>query len=227
MKKIALLLLLLVALATCAAQTPKASEKDFIIKHAYYCVSYDTIGNSPRYTFHKLYKTNLLKPKVSRQEYFTKDPSWQSGPSGDMSFKPYDRGHMVPFDDMAWDSAAAKETFYMTNVVPQDAEVNRGVWQLIEGRARKLATDNDSAYVTTASVCGFSTIRSKKMEVCIPSAMYKVIFYYSKGSWKSECYMAKNTHAPEVVGKKKPKVKLDDYKVDLSVITSTLGLKFF
>jgi endonuclease G len=40
----------------------------------------------------------------------------------------YDRGHLVPANHMDQDDATIAQSFYMTNIVPQRASFNRGIW---------------------------------------------------------------------------------------------------
>ena len=40
----------------------------------------------------------------------------------------YDRGHQVPANHMDYSAIAIKQTNYMTNILPQAANMNRGAW---------------------------------------------------------------------------------------------------
>lgn len=44
----------------------------------------------------------------------------------------YDRGHLVPANHMDHSSLLAKRANYMTNIVPQFASFNRGIWEKTE-----------------------------------------------------------------------------------------------
>ena len=42
--------------------------------------------------------------------------------------KRYDRGHLVPANHLDYSESAMQGTFYMTNILPQAASMNRGAW---------------------------------------------------------------------------------------------------
>lgn len=44
----------------------------------------------------------------------------------------YDRGHQVPANHLDYDKAAIAQTNYMTNILPQTSQMNRGAWLLTE-----------------------------------------------------------------------------------------------
>lgn len=50
----------------------------------------------------------------------------------DYSRSGYDRGHMAPAGDFSGDSKAKKQTFYMTNVCPQNHTLNGDSWNTLE-----------------------------------------------------------------------------------------------
>ena len=44
----------------------------------------------------------------------------------------YDRGHLVPANHFDYSKKAIKQSNYMTNILPQAANMNRGAWLLTE-----------------------------------------------------------------------------------------------
>jgi endonuclease G len=44
----------------------------------------------------------------------------------------YDRGHLVPANHLDNSPTAIRQSNYMTNILPQAAEMNKGAWQLTE-----------------------------------------------------------------------------------------------
>ena len=74
---------------------------------------------------------------------FTKDKSVPRAPSPDAYTKSgYDRGHMVPNYAIVtrYGTDAQKRTFRMSNIAPQTAALNRGVWRDVEHRIADLWT---------------------------------------------------------------------------------------
>lgn len=88
----------------------------------------------------------------------------------------WSRGHMCPSGDNKWDSEANYQTFLMTNVCPQDAKLNSGLWNSIEMDCRKWAKQFGDIFI----VCGplplkktYETIGYNK--VAVPRAFFKVV----------------------------------------------------
>ena len=113
----------------------------------------------------------------NRSNHFTPDPLVNGDPvvTDDYSNSGYDRGHMVPAGDMKWSEQAMQESFYMTNICPQNHNLNAGNWKSLEELARDWALRYGSIYI----VCGpiveknYSAI-GKSHQIAIPTAFYKV-----------------------------------------------------
>lgn len=61
----------------------------------------------------------------------------------------YDRGHMAPAGDMKWDRGAMRESFYMSNVCPQNKKLNSGAWNNLEEEIRYWAGKDSALIVIT------------------------------------------------------------------------------
>lgn len=88
----------------------------------------------------------------------------------------WSRGHMCPAGDNKWDSVAMRESNLLTNMCPQHASLNSGLWNVIENDCRKWARKYGDVYI----VCGpvllnkeHETIGANK--VVVPEAFFKVI----------------------------------------------------
>lgn len=88
----------------------------------------------------------------------------------------FDRGHMAPAADMKWDPDAMRESFYMTNIVPQDNSLNRGSWSKLEDKCRSRAR-RDSAVIIISGPILTDTIDMYigNTGVAVPSRFFKVI----------------------------------------------------
>lgn len=92
----------------------------------------------------------------------------------------WSRGHMCPAGDNKWDADAMRESNLLTNMCPQHASLNSGLWNVIERDCRKWAKAYGELYI----VCGpvllnreHETIGMNK--VVIPEAFFKVILRLS------------------------------------------------
>lgn len=88
----------------------------------------------------------------------------------------YDRGHMAPAADFHWSPTAMKQSFYFTNICPQDHNLNRGLWSRIEGKCRDWAQADSAIIVITGPVLT-DTIDETigRTGVAVPKRFFKVI----------------------------------------------------
>jgi DNA/RNA endonuclease G (NUC1) len=92
----------------------------------------------------------------------------------------YDRGHMCPSADRNADLNDNRVTFYMTNMVPQTADNNQGVWASFETYCRSLAASgNELLIISGPSGFGGSTIASG---VAIPGYTWKIVLVVPLGA---------------------------------------------
>jgi len=101
----------------------------------------------------------------------------------------FDRGHMAPSGDFA-DPRSQAESFTLANMVPQDADLNRGLWAGLEAAVRGLATRHGEAYVVTGPVFEGDRLRSLKGRVAIPTSVYKAV--YVPATRSAGAYVAEN-----------------------------------
>lgn len=93
----------------------------------------------------------------------------------DYLHKGYDRGHLVPSEDFAYNDSLQGLTFSYYNCVPQLPKLNRGKWKKYENKVRKLSQTD-----TLVVICynEFATFETEKLN--IPNACYKSV-YNTKG----------------------------------------------
>ncbi|MFI5341816.1 MAG: DNA/RNA non-specific endonuclease [Candidatus Methylomirabilales bacterium] len=87
----------------------------------------------------------------------------------------YDRGHIVPRDDMNRTSATQADAFYLSNVAPQTPSLNRGIWRWLEELVRSYAKKYGTVYVLTGSVIQEPAQTAPSGNVKIPSRFFKVL----------------------------------------------------
>ena len=99
----------------------------------------------------------------------------------------YDRGHMVPAAD-ATSEKEMHETFFMTNMTPQEPTLNRKSWKNLEERIRQNSTNLklDLVVVTGAVYEAQPKLVNK---IPVPQAYYKVVFF---PDGKTDAYYAPN-----------------------------------
>ena len=81
----------------------------------------------------------MLQKNAKRTNDFRPDPEILGGSAtlADYKRSGYDRGHLTPAGDMVFSREAMSETFYMSNMCPQAAAFNRGIWKDLEDQVRE------------------------------------------------------------------------------------------
>ena len=200
-------------------QFTKATESQ-TIEHAGYTVSYNRKLRNPNWVAYELTAAEV-KGEEPRNGDFIPDPDVKGTQATDNDYKRsgWDRGHLAPAADMKWSEQAMKESFYLSNIAPQNNNLNRGVWKSIEELTREVADRYENVLVVTGpafrSPKGKGTIGKNK--VVIPDAFYKVLLIDDNG-YKGIGFWCEN-----VAGKK----KLKTYARSIDEIEELTGLDFF
>ena len=61
-------------------------------------------------------------------------------------------GPLVPAADLAWNEEALRDSFLLSNVIPQNLSLNAGKWSRLESAVRKLAAYADSLNVISGPI---------------------------------------------------------------------------
>ncbi len=122
----------------------------------------------------------MLQKNAKRTNDFRPDPQIEGGSATLADYKKsgYDRGHLTPAGDMVFSREAMSETFYMSNMCPQAAAFNRGIWKDLEDQVREWARLYGAAYVVSGPVLSkpaseYPFIGQSK--VAVPEFFYKAI----------------------------------------------------
>ncbi len=96
------------------------------------------------------------------------------------------RGHMLPSASRLMTVMANAQTFYATNMMPQNGKFNSGSWAKVEGWARNNKC-NDTLFVVTGTLFDKSnpncrTFTSKGRTITRPSHAYKLLLRTRSGS---------------------------------------------
>lgn len=124
------------------AGTPLAERKLTLLENDGYLVGYDESCGNPAWCAYKIFPPKNAKA-AERPDSFETDYRTRSRISTEMYVRSgYDRGHMAPNHAIAlcYGEEAQKETFLMSNVVPQKHGLNAGIWKALEQRLIKRYT---------------------------------------------------------------------------------------
>lgn len=216
MKLVTLLLVFSISLHL-SSQDYLPKSKGEIVNHTYYTLSYNEEHEQANWVHYKLNPT-FLSGSTPRTDSFKPDPyvSTKSAQLSDYKGSGYDRGHLAPAADMNYNSVAMSESFYMSNMSPQNPSFNRGIWKRLESLVREWG-EKFEIFVTTAGVLSSDNLGSiGENGVTIPSKFYKVIYAPNKNLMIG--FLLSNT---EQSG------SLSSYAVSIDKIESLTGIDFF
>lgn len=89
----------------------------------------------------------------------------------------YDRGHMAPANDMRWSRQSMSDCFLMTNICPQDHDLNGGSWNKLELKVHDWAKQYGKIIVATGPIFnGANNKIGNNNDIVVPSGFFKVVF---------------------------------------------------
>lgn len=179
-------------------EIPKTGTTDLIITHTGFSLLYNEPHEQASWVAYELTKKETDK-QFERTDKFLPDPkvSTETANNADYSGAGYDRGHLAPAADMGWSKVTVAESFYYSNMSPQEPSFNRGIWKKTEELVRDWAIENNSLYVVTGPVLTDGLKFIGKNEVSVPKYYYKVILDYAQPSIKGIGFIMPNTDSKE------------------------------
>ncbi len=205
------------------------STDDYLIIRPQYCLSYnyilgvpnwvcwemnsDWFGDVPRFDGSFLTDNSLpaLYKKIKHTDYTN---------SG------YDRGHQVRSEERTKTVDDNKSTFFMSNILPQTPDLNRGVWLNLEYYLEKLCKEEDKQiFIISGGI--YSTDSFINNIVAIPDTCYKIALVLEKGQNRKN--ITKNTR---IIAVKMPNIagirsdKWEKYITSVKSIEYSTGYNF-
>jgi len=185
-----------------------------------YLLAHDPERKTPIWVIEHLTIERVDGPHV-RTDNFKADPDLAPGQRAelsDYSKSGYARGHMAPADDMKWDIQAMNESFFLSNMVPQNGPMNSGIWRILESKVQKWAKGRGGVFVYTGPIYlkGKKTKTVGPNKVAVPDMIFKIVF---------------NSNKPEAIAFVMPNKKLNTadmpkYLVSIEKIEAMTGLNF-
>lgn len=197
-----------------------AKKQGQVIHRTGYTLAYDAKTRTPQWVAWELTKMET-QGTVERSNDFQPDPDVKGAKvvTKDYSHSGYDRGHMAPAADMKWSKKAMMESFYMSNICPQDHNLNTSDWSELENKSRQWARRYGKVYI----VCG-PIYNGKRNEyigdhrVKVPDAFFKVVLINEKKKQRAMGFYFENEAGER---------KLQEYLVPVDHLEQLTGMDFF
>lgn len=197
------------------------SDKPELVKvlHKAYSLGYSETHEQAAWVSYLLSRRHQQN-SFERRNNFKEDPLLKAGSASpeDYSHSGFDRGHLAPAGDMDFNREVLAESFFMSNISPQDPSFNRGGWSELEELVRNWATKEDSLLVVTGPVLQEGLKKIGKNKVSVPDYFYKIILDARQPEIKAIGFLMPNE---SIEG------KTEDFVVPVDSIEALTGLDFF
>ena len=197
--------------------SPGKSDKE--VKRTGYALGYSEKYEQALWAQYRLTKEQVTNKNTVRTNDFKDDPDIPTGSAKakDYSKSGYDKGHLVPAEDMRYSDVTMRESFYMSNMSPQSSGFNRGVWKRLEKAVRRFAFAEGSIVVVTGPIFDKYGGRTIGDGVAVPTAFYKVI-YDETPPCKMIAFLLPHESSQK---------DIKDFVCTVSKVEERTGLKFF
>ncbi|HBD68553.1 MAG TPA: DNA/RNA non-specific endonuclease [Treponema sp.] len=176
-----------------------------------------------------------LTKNVKRTNSFRPDEAITTGSASleDYRNSGYDRGHLAPSGDMLFSQEANLDCFLLSNITPQNASFNSGIWNELENQVRRWAEEYGRVFVITGPVLEkspseYQTIGSNK--VVVPEYFYKIVLtpvYADEADALTPQDCSRIIVSAYIIPNKKCSDRFWNYKVSVSEVERRTGLDFF
>ena len=173
---------------------------------------------------------------ITRESNTGRSNAWADDPAlpeayriGTGYFSGYSRGHICPSADRLYSVEANMQTFYMSNMSPQESAFNEGVWLQLEDLVRRCgrsSTFADTLYVVKGGTIADGQIRtymyrSSYMQIAVPKYYFTALLSVKDGSYSSIGFLiehnSSNAH----------KTDLSEFAMSVDKLEEKTGINFF
>lgn len=183
-----------------------------------YAIHYRYDTKTAEYVVEHVTKESI-SGKSKRADDFRPDPEINKAHQSNLSDyagNPYDRGHLAPAGNNTQSDDIMSESFFLSNMIPQVPNNNRGIWKQLETYVRNWVLEDKDIYVVSGTIyaTGYTTIGTNK--VGIPTHVWKVIVDRQKG--KAIAFLFPNAALPVQ--------DLPKYAISVDQLEKTTGINF-
>ena len=193
------------------------STTNAVYKHNTYAFSYSEAHEQSEWVAYLLTENDIKKTNFDRP-FFEQDPLVITKSAHWRNFKntDYSKGHLCPAGDRRGSYNDYLETFYTSNVSPQDYDFNEGIWNRLEQKVRYWAAKYNGIYVVTGGVLTNNLDTIGYEYVAVPEYFYKVLLTTDKKRMIGFLVPHKDSDKP-----------LYEFVVSVNEIEKRTGIDFF
>ena len=163
-----------------------------------FTVMHSGISKTPLWSAEHLTRANIFEARqLKRHNDFHHENQLFPGDRAELTdYKKsgFDRGHMAPSADMPSEEAQ-QQSFTLANMVPQNPDNNRHLWEGIESAVRNLAIRRGELYIISGPLFIGDNLKRLNGRLLVPSHLYKIVFDPVKNS--GAAYFVKNEPGEE------------------------------
>ena len=198
-------------------------KETFFVCHLGYALDFNEGTRTPIWVVEHLTRDDLDQRLAERLENFRPDPDLPqlvSSELGDYARSGYDRGHMAPAEDFRKSTDEMNESFFLSNMVPQNPENNLGIWAQLEKQVRYWAVKQGGLYVVTGPIyAGNQSVTwIGHGRVAVPTHLFKVVLSPSRKA--AVGFIIPNVPIP-------PQASLAAFEVPVTEVERVTGITFF
>ena len=176
---------------------------------------YSGVTRTPLWSAEHLTRASISSAKQQKRENkFHPDeriPSSERAELSDYARSGFDRGHIAPSGDMP-DPRAQEQSFALSNMIPQNPDLNRHLWEGLESSVRDMAMQRGSVYVITGPIFEGQRLDALRNRVMVPTSVFKLVYDPKRN--EAAAYVAPNNSS-------------QDYKViSISELERRTGIDF-
>ena len=204
-------------------EIPTLTEDGRIVEHGAFVSSYNPDTKIPNWVAYELTAEETGGNRSREGIEFRMDPELKGVRQAmreDYAGSGWTKGHLMPAADAAFSNSTMTETFYFTNICPQNETLTAGDWQYLEKQVRQWANRYGSVWVVTGPIVGenrYGTIGDR--DVVVPDAFYKALLVRKQnGSYSAIAFVMDNDD---------DRYYLKDCYLNINDLESLTGLDFF
>lgn len=237
----------------------RGDERDAtLVCHTKYVLSHNDAAKGPDWVIEHLTAAQVSGENRRPKMKFQPDPFLppdKRAVDADYVKSGFDRGHQAPSGDFSENLDWMKESFYLSNIVPQvGAGFNRDIWAKLEDHVRKVVRARGELYVITGPVYpkGSDTITISasgnfchneialappaKRSICgdkarcddgvtVPSAMYKIVYDPAMG--RVNAFLMPNINHRDAKNFADPLDYIKKFQVTVQTVERATDIEFF